>query len=321
MKYTQLSLEERERMYCLKSQGYSLRDIGERLNRSHTTFSRELKRNAKYHQEYIPCKAHCRYIKRCIKQRRKAPLKSPEILLYVRAHLKEWWSPEIISGRLKLEKGLSIHQETIYRYIYSKDNRRERLWEYLTFKRKKRMKSLGRSVHRASRIKHSISIEQREEDIQTRKEYGHWETDLMLGSKTNKHALLVNVERKTRYSVISRLPNKTSQTVSSNMIRILKQFQPKTITSDNGLENTKHEYVSQILNTKYFFCHPYSSWEKGTVENRIGVIRRYIPKGEDIQIHSHTQIQLLQDQLNNRPMKCLGYLKPLEAIRKEGIMI
>lgn len=321
MKYTHLTLEEREKLFAFKLQGLSFRSIGEILHRSHSTLCREYRRNAPYFQEYIPCKAQKRYEIRCKKQRRKAPLKSPEVLLYVRDKLKIGWSPGIISGRLMLEKGLRIHPETIYRYIYSKSNRKEHLEQYLTLKRKRRMKLTGRRPKRLNRIHNAISIEQRPQGILQREEIGHWETDLMLGGKQHKHALLVNIERVSRYCVITRIPNKGAQTTSSNMVRILKRYKPKTITSDNGLENARHEEVSTILNTKYFFCHPYSSWEKGSVENRIGVIRRYIPKGVDLKGYSSRQIQLLQEQLNNRPMKCLGYLTPYEYLRKEGVMV
>lgn len=292
MKYTHLSLEERERLYALVEQGMSFREASKVLNRSHTTLSREYKRNAPYlHGEYIPIRAHKRSKERGRKQRLKAPLKSPEILLYVRQKLREdGWSPEAISNRLKLEKGLSIHPETVYRYIYHPNNRREELWRYLTYKRKKRQKQFGRVKRRENRINNAISIEQRPKEVERRNEYGHWETDLMEGPRASKHALLVNIERKTRYIKIARIPNKKAHTNTQNLIRLMKRYNPKTITADNGLENSNHQQISMKLNTDFFFCHPYSSWEKGSVENRIGVIRRYIPKGEELTNYSLREI-------------------------------
>lgn len=158
-KYKHLSLEERERYYALKEQGLSLREIGRRLGRSHTTFVRE-KRNAKYGAAYIPCKAQEKADKRGVKQRTKAPLKEPLIFLYVREHLRKpfYWTPEQISGRLNLdhpEKSITV--ETIYAYIYARKNRRYKLWEYLTLARKKRMKKGGRAVHRAGHLSFPIS--------------------------------------------------------------------------------------------------------------------------------------------------------------------
>ena len=167
MKYTHLNLEEREKLYALHEQGYSFKQISNILNRAHTTLSREYKRNAPYIDgEYIPIRAHNRTKERGRKQRLKAPLKSPEILLYVRKHLKEYgWSPETISGRLKLEKGLNIHQETIYRYIYHPSNRKEQLWKHLTLKRKKRKYKYHRSRRKENKLKYRISIEQRPKHI------------------------------------------------------------------------------------------------------------------------------------------------------------
>lgn len=323
MHYKQLSLEERERLYALRVSGMSFRQISIKLNRSHTTLSREYKRNAPYlYGEYIPIKAQNKYLKRCKTQRRKAPLNSPEILVYVREKLRsEQWSPETIAAKLKLETGLTIHHETIYRYIYKRENKQYMLWNYLTYKRKRRQKWNGRSSKKENRIRNAISIEQRSKEIDLRNEYGHWETDLMESPRGYKHALLVNVERKTRYTKFTRMPNKKALTTTNNMVRLLRKYKPKTITADNGLENAKHEEICQTLNTKYYFCHPYSSWEKGSVENRIGVIRRYLPKGTDLASVSLRQLKLLEDKINNRPMKSLGYLTPLQALRKEGIMV
>jgi len=321
--YKQLSLEERERLYALRESGMSFRQIARKLKRSHTTLSREYQRNAPYlYGEYIPIRAHNRYLKRGRKQRYKAPLKSPEILLYVREKLRsEQWSPETIAAKLKLETGLTIHHETIYRYIYRKENKQYMLWNYLTYKRKRRQKWNGRTSKRENRIKNAISIEQRAKEVDSRSEYGHWETDLMESPRGKQHSLLVNIERKTRYIKIARIPNKKAHTNTQNMLRLLKKYNPKTITADNGLENAKHEQISQDLNTKFYFCHPYSSWEKGSVENRIGVIRRYLPKGTDLGSISLKQIKQLEKNINNRPMKCLGYLTPLQALRKEGFMV
>ena len=135
---------------------------------------------------------------------------------------------------------------------------------------------------------------------------------------TSKPALLVNIERKYRYIKIAKIPSKNSSSTKGNMIRLLKKFHPISITADNGLENAKHKDISKQLNTKFFFCHPYSSWEKGSVENRIGIIRRYIPKGSNLTDYSHKQIKKLEELINNRPMKCLNWHTPTEMMRKEG---
>jgi IS30 family transposase len=251
----------------------------------------------------------------------KAPLKSPEILYQVRIRLRHGDSPESISNELRLDLGLQIHHETIYRYIYNKNNRKEHLQQYLTLKRKSRLKLGGRMPRKLSRITNAISIEQRSVEILSREKQGHWETDLMTGPKGTSHVLLVNIERKTRAIKIAKMPNKTAQVTTNNMVRLLKKYQPESITGDNGLENAYHEQIADILDTDFFFCHPYTSWEKGSVENRIGVIRRYIPKGVNIDNYSHREIKLIEERLNNKRMKCLNWITPAQAMKKEGFMI
>jgi IS30 family transposase len=321
MNYSHLSIDEREQILVLKSHGYSFRYIATELNRSHTTICREYVRNAKYGTEYSANKAQKRYEKRCKKQRMKAPLKSPEILLEVRNRLRSGDSPESISNELRLDLGLTIHHETIYRYIYHKSNRKEHLEQYLTLKRKRRLIRGNRTPKCLSRIAHAISIEQRRPEVLLRLQQGHWETDLMVGPQGSKPVLLVNTERKTRAVKISKIPNKTAEVTKRNMIRLLKRFNPLSITGDNGLENAQHQEISQTLDTDFYFCHPYTSWEKGSVENRIGVIRRYIPKGSELNNYSNREINLIEKRLNNKRMKCLGWITPAQAMRKEGYMI
>ena len=321
MNYSHLSIDEREQILVMKSQGHSFRDIAKELHRSHTTISREFTRNAKYGTEYSANKAQNKYEKRCKHQRMKAPLKSPEILLEVRNRLRNGDSPESISIDLRLDLGLYIHHETIYRYIYRKSNRKEHFEQYLTLKRKRRLIRGDRVPKCLSRITHAVSIEQRPVEVITRLDQGHWETDLMVGPKGSQSVLLVNAERKTRALRLTKMPNKTAEVTKANMVRLLKRFHPNTITADNGLENAQHDEISQDLKTNFYFCHPYTSWEKGTVENRIGVIRRYIPKGSRLEDYSHEDIKKLEYRLNNKRMKCLGNLTPAQAMRKEGFMI
>lgn len=317
--YKHLSLEERERYYALKEQGLSLREIGRRLGRSHSTFVRE-KRNAKYGAVYIPCKTQIKADKRGIKQRTKAPLKEPLIFLYVREHLRKpfYWTPEQISGRLKLDHpGKSITLETIYAYIYVRKNRRFKLWEYLTLGRKKRMKKTGRTVHRESRIKGAVSIDLRSEEVSLRQTPGHYETDNLGGKVTDKTALSVTAERLARLVLLSKLKNRSANVKSKALIKRLLPFPQKlrkTVTEDNGLENTNHQQITDTLVMNVFFCHSYASWEKGTVENSNLRIRRFIPKGTSIDTVSSKKIKQIEIIMNSTPRKCLGYLTPYERM-------
>ncbi|MBI4038343.1 IS30 family transposase [Candidatus Daviesbacteria bacterium] len=327
-KYKHLSLEEREKLYALKSQGISKREIGRILGRSDVTIGRELKRNktglGKRSNEYlifryVPCKAHAKALKRGIKQRTKAPLKETLIWLYVREHLRKpfHWTPEQISGRLpKLHPGKSICTEAVYQYIYSKQGRKYKLWKLLPHARKTRMKKGGRRVQRASKIPNAVSIEQRPEIVSLRTEVGHWETDNVIGKQTDKTALSVTVERLTRLTLLS-LTSRSADSKAKSLIKRLTEFPDiarGTLTTDNGAENTNHQEIAHKLGIAVFFCHSYASWEKGTVENTNGRIRRYIPKGVSLDNLTKNQIKELEYRLNSTPRKCLGFLTPYERM-------
>jgi IS30 family transposase len=270
----------------------------------------------------MPCKAQRIAEKRTLRQRRKAPLKNPEIFLYVREHLRERWSPELIAGRLSIDHPtLSICPETIYQYIYAKRTltRGMHLEQYLTLRRKKRMKKSGRTVRRLGHIPEAVSIEQRPKSIEKRTHLGHWETDNVIGMATDKTALSVTVERKTRYTIITKLKDRTATTKADAVISQLQLF-PSTVrrslTADNGLENVQHKRMTQETGMPVYFCHAYHSWEKGTVENMNGRIRRYIPKGVSMDTLSSAFIQAIEDNLNSTPRKCLQYRTPREMMTK-----
>jgi len=330
--YKHLSLAERVEIYSLFQQGLSLRDIAGRVGRNIGTVSRELKRNkSRCDRPYLPIKAQENADRRAVKQRTKAPLKDYETHFYVKEKLtgEDEWSPETISGRIKMDKpGLSICPETIYQYIYG-EGKRFKLWKHLTERRKKRKRIKGRCVRRgtvASKIPGAISILKRPSCVNKRRTEGHIETDLMEGTRSEKAVVSVEVFRKTRYTQLSKLPNKKAKTkekILTKKLKVVTSLQKsqrpvvRSITADNGSENTNHQKMSKALDVKFFFCQPYHSWEKGTVENTIKRIRRFIPKGTPLSQFSDTQIQWLENKLNNTPRKCLNYLTPNEAFEKE----
>ncbi len=311
----------------------SLRSIGKKLGRSHASISRELKRNIKYgieyfKNEYLPCKAQGLADKRSAKQRYKAPLKNPEIFLYVRKHLRApyGWSPETIAGRLKIDHPeLTICHETIYQYIYSrrKKTRGMHLEQHLVLGRKKRMKQNGRSVHKISKIPEAVSIDLRPKAVEKRQQTGHWETDNIIGKQTDKSALSVTVERVLRVTLMNKLWDRSAGTKTRLVGQRLNQFPincKRTITADNGSENTNHKELTSLTAMLVFFCHPYHSWERGTVENTNGIIRRYIPKGVSIDTLSDEYIAAVEYKLNTTPRKCLHYLTPYEMMHKLHII-
>ncbi len=319
-RYQHLRLEEREWIFAWRQQGISFREVGKRLARSHTTISRELKRNAPYFQEYIPVRAQRWYEKRGGEQRRKAPLKEPFIYLYVREHLRERQTPEAIAGRLSLDyPGKQIHHETIYRYIYGNDTKKEQLWHYLKLHKRKRMKWNGRKV-RSEKIANMISIEKRPKVVERRNQFGHWETDLMEGKRTEKKVVSVQVERKTRYLMMSLLTDKKAGTKFrdiTNTLGWLPKEGVRSITADRGSENAYHERWRDSIKTDVYFCHAYHSWEKGGVENSIGRVRRWFPKREGLMGVTQEVLDSVVERENNTPRKCLGWLTPCERMEDE----
>lgn len=321
-KYGHLDLWEREQLFLLREQGKTFREIGKKLGRSHTSLSREYKRHSKYGRRYKPCKAQEKSEKIGLEQRSKCPLKNHLIFVYVRKKLRdEGWSPEQISGRLPIDMpGERICVETIYQYIYNqRKSGRDKLWRYLSRHRKRRMKQYGRKVKREP-IPERTMIDSRPEEILGRTTLGHWETDLMEGKKSDRLVVSATVERKTRYTVLSLLQGKTAQEKKLSLIERMGEFPQtvlKTITTDNGKENSYHQQVTKELGIPVYFCRPYHSWEKGTVENTIGRVRKYLPKHQTLDTVTKTFLQSIENKLNNTPRKCLHFLTPNEALLLE----
>ena len=322
-KYKHLSIEEREKFFLWYKQGISFREIGRRLRRSHTAFRRELNRNSKGIKGgvYLPCHAQKKADKRTIRQREKAPLKKPFVFLYVRKHLRLPYhlSPELIAGRLHLEHPeYSIDDETIYRYIYGSLARKDKLWKHLTHHRKHRMVKNGRKV-KSEVIVGAVRIDQRPIEAEGRTVPGHWETDNMEGRRSDRTAVSVTVERMTRLTRLAKLSDHKSETKADAVINTLKnepQMFRSTLTSDNGPENAAHKKVSDVTGISSYLCYPYHSWEKGSVENMIGRIRRFVPKGRSIDNLSEEKLKVIENILNNTPRKCLSYLTPNEVYEK-----
>lgn len=324
--YRHLSLQEREELYALKKTGMSLGSIAKRLRRNKGTLSRELKRNRIYTKGlektsavYFPCRAQEKAANRASKQRSEATWKGPEVYLYIREHLREdGWSPEQIAGRYCLEhQDKKLTHETIYRVIYAKENKKQKLWQYLHRSKKKRQKKGGRVVHRESRIPQAISIDHRPKIVLQRKRVGDWETDNVIGKATDKTALSVTVERKIKVTIISKV-RKTAQDKADQLTQRMLQLPDalrKTMTADNGSENTNHQQITQSLKMDVYFCHAYHSWERGTGENTNGRIRYFIPKGVSIDSLDEKTIQTIEWKLNNTPRKCLGFKTPLEILQ------
>jgi len=316
--YRQLSLEERERLSILRAEGKGPSEIGRVLGRDRKTIERELVRNAPpVHQGYyLPHKAHERAKGRKQEAGQREWLKSPELQRHVEELLKEGCSPELIAGRLKQEvQSSTASHESIYRWVYEK---RPDLIGYLPRRHKQRHKKGHSRKHRRSHIPNRISLSERSEAANQREEFGHWEADAMVSS-ASKVAAQVLVERKSRYLKLTQVKQKTASQTRAVINRRLAQYPQGvrlSITYDNGSENTEHERVNKVLGTRSYFCAPYHSWEKGTVENTIGLVRRFIPKRMNLAKLTKADIRFVEKRLNNRPRKCLGFQTPTEVFNQ-----
>lgn len=317
--YRHLSKEERDVLAVLRGEGRSLREIARRLKRDPGTLSRELKRNAPpvHTGYYLPHKAHERATRRNQETHRRDRLKEPRIRRYVRDRLRAGLSPELIAGRWnRLHPESSITHEAIYQWVYTEARE---LIPCLLRAHKKRLRREYSRKHVKSHIPGRVSIEERPQEVAGRKVAGHWEADTAV-SRQSVAAIQVATERKTRLARLSKLERKGAHEMRVALTRRLSRCPArlrKTITYDNGSENTDHEKTNDILGTRSYFCAPYHSWEKGTVENTIGLVRRSLPKKTDFATVSSKELRTIERRLNNRPRKCLGYLTPTEAYKTE----
>lgn len=312
--YKHFILQERIVLFKGLKDGFSLRVMAEHLGRSPGSLCRELKRNAYKELGYLPDTAQHKASGRRIKSK-KYPLKSQKIYQYVISKLKELWSPEQISNRIKIElPGYSINHETIYAYIYSKEAKHLKLNRYLRWGHKRRRKRSGRKSQRVL-IPCRTWITERPDSVNKRKDIGHWEADSLMFSKQTS-ALLINVERLSRYTFATKMERKTSKFVVKIFISKfadLPEQLRRSSSVDNGSEFTKHQEITKALNMPIYFCHPYSSWEKGAVENINGLLRQYLPRNTNLKRINQKHIDEIIKSLNNRPRKCLNYMTPKEV--------
>lgn len=304
--YTQLVHEQRYQIYALMKADHTQTEIAEILGVHKSTISRELRRNCGL-RGYRPKQAHGLAMDR--QANRATAHLSDSTWPLVDSLLREDWSPEQISCWLKLFKNRSISHEWIYQYIYQDKLYGGTLHQHLRCK-KKRRKRYG-SYDRRGQIINRVSIDERPAIVDKRRRIGDWELDTVIG-KAHQQAIVTITERKTRLSLIRKVKFKTAENVADAIIELLGPMKKwvKTLTADNGKEFAFHERIAKALNAKFYFAHPYSSWERGLNENTNGLIRQYLPKKTDFKKVTQKQIDNVMEKLNNRPRKCLGFKTP-----------
>jgi len=269
------------------------------------TVSRELKRNSTSiaFGVYLPDRAQNLYRNRRKKCHSHIKMDNPVFRKAIMILIQTGWSPETIDGRLKQQGKDSISHETLYDFIYDSEiGKRDKLFEYLPRGKKRRAKKKGRSS-KTARLEGRVFIEARSKEANARTEFGHFETDTMfcLGDGVN-----VIAERMARKVFITKLSKRNAAATTEAIVGRLKDEPVKSITADNGPENAEHKMIAAMLSLKFFFCHPYHSWEKGTVENRNGVIRRYLPRKTNLRTWTQGDLDEIAEDINTTPMKCLG---------------
>lgn len=311
MNYKQLTQEERYYIYMQKSSGSSLRSIAKQMNRNVSTISREIKRNTgdrgyRYKQAQ-------KLMKDRQKNNHKARI-SESIWQEVFVRLEQDHSPDQISNALKA-MNMSISHERIYLFLEADKKAGGEWYKHLRCQRKKKRRYA--KPDRRGSIKDRINISERPKEVETREYFGHWEADTVETYKGGA-VFVTLLERKSRFYLALRVPDKRAESVKNAIISMLFQVKEAvhTITFDNGKEFAYHSKVANTLNCKTYFANPYSSWERGANENSNGLLRQYFPKGKDTSHFTDEYIAKTILKINNRPRKCIDYQSPFNVLKQ-----
>jgi IS30 family transposase len=300
----------------------SVRHIGRDLQRKHRVIQYEIDQRSQpdgtYSAVFAQEQADRKRIKR--KQRKRKLDLDEDLQRHVVSELEKGRSPDVIAGRLKIDppshlKGKTISQEAIYQWIQDGEGGYLNLHRHLCSGRPRRQKQKGRKA-RKTHIQERISIHERPKEIEDRKKIGDWESDSVAFTK-QKERLSVQAERKARYVVIHRLSNGSAEETERALIQSIESFPSpvwQTITFDNGGEGATHWKLRQPFNIQTYFCDPYASWQKGSVENLNRIIRRYLPRTTDLSKITDQALYDIQETINNTPRKILGYKTPKEVM-------
>lgn len=322
--YKQLSLEERRKIEQWRAVKVSADVIAERLGRDRSTIFRELRRNHYQDAEmpkvvgYFGVVASMKALSR--RQKDRKLIRYPTLRELIIERIKDGWTPEQIAGRLRYENApVRVCQETIYRFVYSKEGMKEDLWWYLPEHRRKRRPRKGRTPKKP-KINPELGIANRPVIIGDRVQFGHWESDLMLFrqkfGKTNVTSL---VERVSRFTVLLMNPNRTTGRVMGRLAQVMRTLPlqaRKSVTFDRGSEFMDWPHLQAEVGTQTWFCDPSAPWQKGTVENTNRRARRWLPREIDPTTISNHQLKMICDRLNATPRKCLGWKTPAEVFKE-----
>lgn len=310
MRYTHFSKTERLELSVLLKKGYSLREIGSALKKNPSSVSREVNDNGgrdRYDPDCAQTQAHTR--RRDSKYQGMKVREHPELEAYIIEKLQAEWSPDVIAGRWKTECTIAatITAKGIYKYLYSPFGQRWcRFLKSGQYRRKPRVEKTGKVL-----IPNRIFITERPAVITERRRYGDFEGDTLGVPKYTHATIAAAIERKSRYILAEKIAR--LKHAMNGFKRLLSPLPIRSLTLDNGVENVRYEE----LGVSTYFCHPYSSWEKGQIENAFKLLRRYIPKKSDLARYTQDDISAIVDRINSIPRKILDYRTPKEVFEEQ----
>jgi len=321
-KYSQLTQEQRYKIEAYLEAGKSQTEIADLTHVNRSTISRELKRNVpsrgKGAKVYVAYKAQFKTVQRHAEKHKYTTFTDD-----LKKQMKIWmdtkrYSPELVAAQWKRENIKGVSHECMYKFIWQCKHTNKRknveyksLYKYL--KHGKRRRKRGNYKDTRGLIPNRVSIENRPKIVEKRKRFGDVEVDLVMGKK-HQSALLVMVDRATLLTTIDKLKGKNSASITKKIIQRMKKLPAlKTMTFDNDQAFSQHEKIAKTLSIKTYFTRPYTSQDKGTIENRNGVIRQFFPKKTDFNLIENAEIKRVEKELNNRPIRKFGYLTPKEV--------
>lgn len=320
-KYNQLTLEQRYKVEALKSAGTTQTGIAAIIGVHKSTISREFKRNICSSGinafKYVARKAEEK-----TRQRHKVKLKHIRFTDELKQQAQQWmtvkrYSPELIAAQWKKDQITGVSYETIYKFIWEckhSQRRKNKQFKnlYKLLKHRRRHRKRGNYKDSRGLIPNRVAIDKRPKIVEQRKRFGDLEVDLIMG-KAHKSALLVMVDRATLKTTIDKLTGKNPAFIATKIIERLIDLPIKTLTFDNDPAFSFHEKIAQKLNAQTYFTRPYTSQDKGTIENRNGVIRRFFPKKTDFNSVIEQEVKCVEDEINNRPVRKFKYLSANEV--------
>jgi IS30 family transposase len=314
-----LSIVEREEISRGLTAGHSLRRIARQLGRAPSTVSREVMRNAG-RRRYRAWRAETQASRQARRPRQAKLARDPRLRRAVEELLRDRWSPQQISHRLRHDHPhdprMWVSHETIYQslFVQARGALRAELRECLRTGRARR-RANGRPVG-DGQLRDMVLISERPAEVEDRAVPGHWEGDLLVG-KLNRSAIATLVERQTRYVLLIKLPGRSAELVREALverIQTLPEQLRRSLTWDRGKEMAEHVRFTVDTGVRVYFCDPHKPWQRGSNENTNGLLRQYFPKGTDLSLHDQAHLDEVARQLNGRPRQTLDWMKPSEAL-------